>query len=223
MGEDNMKSKPGFTLIELLIVITIIAILAAFTIGITGSMRRKAITQQTKSTIEQLNGACKSYWNIYRNFPDLNHFPPGSAYPGKNKGAIAAWNDNNMVEFNKRLRFYLEDIVYVENPGAPKFAQKEHPPLIQGALPKVTDDTEMYVDGWGQALRVWWGRDHTGDTPPGPRNYVKGDERYRYLPDIYSFGDDQEDDVGGEDTKTTADLEADGFDDLVNWHAEVKN
>lgn len=200
-----MPKRQGFTLIELLIVIAIIAILAAIAVGIIGTSRRKALLMKTISTIEQLKIACNSYQKIFQEFPALDPAETMTSSP------------DNMKTFNKTLRTMLEDTEYVENPSAPAWAQKKHPPMVEDPLPKMadTDGNEMYVDGWSNYIRVWWGRNHTGDTPTGPNNQTN--PRRRAPLDIYSIGENETDDIAPTDTATTANLTEQGVDDMVSW------
>lgn len=224
-----MQKKLGFTLVELLIVIAIIAILGSITLGIMGISKKKALTLKTTSSIHQISSACQSYQKIFQNYPDLNYvdlsgikYPNGdSVYEATYLGATGtlSYSSSSMIEFNKRLRYFLEDLEFVENPKA-GWAKKKHEPLIQEKLGKKKDSAgaEMYLDGWGNPLRVWWGRNHTTDTPKGANN-LDSSYRYRKPLDIYSTGLNKKDEIelGSNDTQTTVDFTANTVDDIANW------
>jgi prepilin-type N-terminal cleavage/methylation domain-containing protein len=85
----NRKSEgrpsPAFTLVELLVVISIIALLAAFTIPALKSFKRAAVLNQTKAEMAQLETAIESYKAAY------GFYPPGnSSYNPANSATFSA-------------------------------------------------------------------------------------------------------------------------------------
>lgn len=78
-------NSPGFTLIELLVVISIIGILAGFTIPALKAAKRAAILNQTKSEMAQLETAIDSFKAAYGFYPPSN--------PGYNPNNPATWKD----------------------------------------------------------------------------------------------------------------------------------
>lgn len=78
MKQFNTQMGKGFTLIELLIVISIVAILAAIGISLSGTASRKAKEMLTKAQLHKLTTAIESYR------ADFNQYPPDNAYKGQN-------------------------------------------------------------------------------------------------------------------------------------------
>jgi prepilin-type N-terminal cleavage/methylation domain-containing protein len=76
----NRKSKivNGFTLVELLVVISIIAILAAFAFPVLSAVKRHQYISQTKGEMGQLEAAINSYHAAY------GFYPPGNGTAGAN-------------------------------------------------------------------------------------------------------------------------------------------
>jgi prepilin-type N-terminal cleavage/methylation domain-containing protein len=77
IGNQNsgVKGKPNveaFTLIELLIVIAVIAILAAFTVPIVSSLKRKAYISKTQAEMAQIETAIERYKAAYGIYPPSN-------------------------------------------------------------------------------------------------------------------------------------------------------
>jgi prepilin-type N-terminal cleavage/methylation domain-containing protein len=71
-GVENKKGAAAFTLIELLIVIAVIAILAAFTVPIVGSLKRQAYINKTKAEMAQIETAIERYKAAYGIYPPSN-------------------------------------------------------------------------------------------------------------------------------------------------------
>ena len=71
---ENRKSKivSGFTLIELLVVISIIGILAAFTVPVLSRVERHQYISQTQAEMGQLQAAIESYHATYGFYPPSN-------------------------------------------------------------------------------------------------------------------------------------------------------
>jgi len=68
----------GFTLVELLVVISIIAILAAFTVPVLSAVKKHQYISQTQGELGQLASAIDSYHAAY------GFYPPGNATAGAN-------------------------------------------------------------------------------------------------------------------------------------------
>jgi prepilin-type N-terminal cleavage/methylation domain-containing protein len=72
-----IRNFPAFTLIELLIVISIIALLAAFTVPVMGRIKRTEYINKTKAEMAKLETAIDSYKATHGFYPPSN---PGSTY-----------------------------------------------------------------------------------------------------------------------------------------------
>jgi len=224
----------GFTLIELLVVIAILGILAGFVFSVGGSVMLKSQIKNTQGTILALTAACEQYRAVFDAYPNLDYPPTSPAYQGSNKAVISKGNTSlkyteaEYKEFNKRLRFMLEDTVYVVD-------EIRHGPFLNQSLPKTNDESDnsdntyMYADAWGNFLRICPGRDHTKDTPKGSDNKGKSDDpKYRtvYPIDIFSMGPNMTNDVDRSSdstqlaTKFSTNLA--GYDDVVSWITEVR-
>jgi prepilin-type N-terminal cleavage/methylation domain-containing protein len=68
----KIQNRPAFTLIELLVVISIIAILAGFTIPVLKSVKRTEFINKTKAEMAQLETAIDSYKATYGSYPPSN-------------------------------------------------------------------------------------------------------------------------------------------------------
>src|SRR5438094_2100679 len=72
----NRKSEIGnstaFTLVELLVVISIIAVLAAFTVPVLRSLKKTQVIKQTQAELAQLETAIDSYKAAYGFYPPSN-------------------------------------------------------------------------------------------------------------------------------------------------------
>jgi len=233
-----MKQFHGFTLIELLVVIVIIGLLAGIVLSAAGSISLKSQIKNTQGTILALITACEQYRAMHDAYPNLDFPSPG--YPGATgqqsvdvtTTTSAKYSDAHYKEFNKRLRYMLEERAYIIDEVT------YEPPLGQ-SLPQVPDsgDTSqnkfMYADGFGNFLRVCPGRDHTLDTPRGPNNLAPDKNRPNALlarrrsyfpPDIFSLGpnDTNDIDTNGTQIMTQFDTNTSGNDDIVSWIADIK-
>jgi prepilin-type N-terminal cleavage/methylation domain-containing protein len=77
----NLENKPtarrrAFTLIELLAVITIIGVLAAFTIPVLSSVKRQQYIKNAQAEMEQLKTAIQRYHDTYGFYPPANPNSP---------------------------------------------------------------------------------------------------------------------------------------------------
>src|SRR5882757_369498 len=68
----TFNSQLAFTLVELLVVISIIAILAAFTFGALKTFKRTSIIKQTTAEMAQLETAIDSFKAAYGFYPPSN-------------------------------------------------------------------------------------------------------------------------------------------------------
>ncbi len=82
------SSIKGFTLIELLTVISIIAILAGLTIGVSSYANRNAVESRIKAELKAMETALEAYKADYGGYPplypppdDVNAFTPGNPLP----------------------------------------------------------------------------------------------------------------------------------------------
>lgn len=221
-----MRKNIGFTLIEMLIVISIICILAAMMVGIVSSAQSKARRNNTDAAILQIKDACEKYRIITQTYPRLDSLARPASPPAAYTDAIV-YNAASMIKCNKRIRYIMEEIELSET-GGPAWSQKRHDPLIEQSLLKMTDTdgVPMYMDAFGFPLRVWWGRDHKGDTPTGPPNYKATVDRWRYAPDIYSMGENKKDDIAidADSTEFVTILNFTGsnpIDDRVSWQQDA--
>lgn len=232
-----MKNKRGFTLVEILIVIAIISVLASMIVVMAGSVMDKARTQSTRGTIVAIMNGCEQYKSAFSLYPDVNQDMSASigfnpAYSSSTAGQIlsaSATNisDANMEEYNKRLRFMLEDQVYLID-------EVESGPFIEEQLPKDESgeaNLPLYIDAWGSFIRISPGRDHSSNVPTGPNNF-RQNSRGAYMPDVYSLGPNTLDSVfsfaaAGSSFQSTGAFTLEGedpdgqeIDDIVGWFIE---
>jgi prepilin-type N-terminal cleavage/methylation domain-containing protein len=73
------KTKRAFTLVEILLVISIIAVLAALTVGLYSVVRDKTVESTILAEMEQVKLALQSYKEKHGNFPPS--YPPPPPYP----------------------------------------------------------------------------------------------------------------------------------------------
>ena len=75
------KNKHGLSLIEIMVAVTIIAILAAITIGVVSHIDKQTNEKKLESTFSLLNGALGEYYDYWKAFPDPNklNYPSHSA------------------------------------------------------------------------------------------------------------------------------------------------
>ncbi len=66
------RHSPAFTLVELLVVITIIAVLAAFTVPVLDTIKRRQVISHTQAELGQLQAAIDSYHDAYGFYPPDN-------------------------------------------------------------------------------------------------------------------------------------------------------
>lgn len=231
-----MKQFHGFTLIELLVVIVIIGLLAGIVLSAAGSISLKSQIKNTQGTILALITACEQYRSMHDAYPNLDY--PSLGYPGSTAKQSAdgttslTYSDAHYKEFNKRLRYMLEEKSYVID-------EVVHEPPLGQSLPQVPDsgDTSpnkyMYADGFGNFLRVCPGRDHTLDTPRGPNNLAPdknktnallASRRSYFPPDIFSVGpnDTNDLDAGGTQQITKFNTDTSGNDDIASWISDIK-
>lgn len=76
--KNNLKSpmkKSGFTLIELLVVISIIGVLAAFTIPVLGQLKVAQYKKVARAELEVIQTALENYKAKYGTYPPSNQYP----------------------------------------------------------------------------------------------------------------------------------------------------
>jgi prepilin-type N-terminal cleavage/methylation domain-containing protein len=76
--QSAIRNAPAFTLIELLTVISIIALLAAFTIPVLKTVARKKVLDRTNAEMAQLETAIERYKTTYGFYPPSNPLYPSS-------------------------------------------------------------------------------------------------------------------------------------------------
>ena len=72
----KIQNRPAFTLIELLVVISIIGILAAFSVPVLSGIKRQAYVNKTKAEMAQIETAIESYKAAYGFYPPSNSNGP---------------------------------------------------------------------------------------------------------------------------------------------------
>ncbi len=257
IGKIMNKKLFGFTLIELLVVIAILGVLASIVMAVGSSVILKAQVKGTQGTILALVAACEQYRAVFEAYPALD-FPghcssiaagnptyTSADIGGANTNIISketptglsdtdTYSNNNYKEFNKRLRFFLEERIYeIDDVRSGPFVTQNLVKTIDSADTVKTNNSYMYVDAWGNYLRICPGRDHRLDTPRGPNNLspdankavtLQAKNRKYYPLDIFSIGPDAENDVDKNGTQflTKFDTTASGNDDLVSWFLDSK-
>ena len=88
MNISHIRTKISFTLLELLVVVAIIAILAALTMGIYGSVKRKGVESRLKAELATIELALENYKAKNGQYPYSHSWdwdkPNGYIYPPKN-------------------------------------------------------------------------------------------------------------------------------------------
>ena len=210
-----MKQKTGFTLIELLIVIAIISALAAMVFAIGHNIMLKSKIENTHKAMLAITLACSQYQAVYYRYPVIDR-PVGIGYEAEYSGADSntringgGFSSSDFDEYNRRLRFMLEEKTYL-------VGEKREGPFITESLP---NDRNMFIDSWGNPLRICPGRNHNKSTnkPLGP-NYYDAVRENKPL-DIFSYGPDETLDAGltGSEIETDFDTTTGTADDIVAW------
>ena len=119
------KNKHGLSLIEIMMAVTIIAILAAITIGIVSHIDKQSNEKKLASTFALLDGALGEYYDYWKGFPDPNKSP----YP------------THSAALYGQLR---------STPGANEYLEGISEKLIQ-KNPGAADMPQIY-DPWGTLL-----------------------------------------------------------------------
>ena len=75
----QIRNRTAFTLIELLVVISIIGVLAAFTVPVIGGIQRRAKLNRATVELKAIDLAISNYKNAYGTYPpgSTNSFPAG--------------------------------------------------------------------------------------------------------------------------------------------------
>ena len=76
----KIPNSAAFTLIELLVVITIIGVLAAFTIPVMKSLKRQQYIKNVQAEMQQLETALDNYKAKYGAYPPSNQITPANNY-----------------------------------------------------------------------------------------------------------------------------------------------
>lgn len=114
MKKTEKSRRNGFTLLEILLALTIVGIIAAFTIGISYSIRNMTKVNSTKSRMEQIAVKAKAF---YRNTGDVpvgvgsnnTDVPVGTSYLNmEQKFRLDAWG---------QYFYYIVGPHYAANPG----------------------------------------------------------------------------------------------------------
>jgi prepilin-type N-terminal cleavage/methylation domain-containing protein len=94
-----IRNFAGFTLIELLIVISIIALLAAFTVPVMHQLKRTEYINKTKAEMAKLETAIDSYKATHGFYPPNNPANPGSPLINPLYFELLGTTNNNSVYY----------------------------------------------------------------------------------------------------------------------------
>jgi len=153
----SKDSRSGFTLIELLVVISIIAILAAITFGITGGVKNAQNRAKAKVELMAISQALEAYKARYGDYP-RHDSGPGS-YPstaGEETSTMLLYALTGRLKFDPQR---ASDTVYMvadrldddEVENAPKFLD-----LSKFHYSGTDDEPEALLDPWGNPYIYWY-------------------------------------------------------------------
>ena len=192
-----MKTRPirrasrGFTLVELLVVISIIIVLAAMSLGGVQIATKRAKTLQTQSDAMALQQAIEQYYQEYSKLPGL----------GATSDEIQTRGEAG-VELLTILLGKEDDTGTMQNPRKLAFLNvKESRNAKKGGLVYSNGGAGGQIDGlydaWGQPFNVRLDNDYEGEIPDP---IIQGNVVRNRNSLVYSFGPDGR--LGTDDVKT---------------------
>lgn len=192
-----MKTRPirrasrGFTLVELLVVISIIIVLAAMSLGGVQIATKRAKTLQTQSDAMALQQAIEQYYQEYSKLPGL----------GATSDEIQTRGEAG-VELLTILLGKEDDTGTMQNPRKLAFLNvKESRNAKKGGLVYSNGGAGGQIDGlydaWGRPLNVRLDNDYEGEIPDP---LIQGNVVRNRNSLVYSFGPDGK--LGTDDVKT---------------------
>ena len=192
-----MKTRPirrasrGFTLVELLVVISIIIVLAAMSLGGVQIATKRAKTLQTQSDAMALQQAIEQYYQEYSKLPGV----------GATSDEIQTRGEAG-VELLTILLGKEDDTGTMQNPRKLAFLNvKESRNAKKGGLVYSNGGAGGQIDGlydaWGRPLNVRLDNDYEGEIPDP---LIQGNVVRNRNSLVYSFGPDGK--LGTDDVKT---------------------
>jgi prepilin-type N-terminal cleavage/methylation domain-containing protein len=192
-----MKTRPirrasrGFTLVELLVVISIIIVLAAMSLGGVQIATKRAKTLQTQSDAMALQQAIEQYYQEYSKLPGL----------GATSDEIQTRGEAG-VELLTILLGKEDDTGTMQNPRKLAFLNvKESRNAKKGGLVYSNGGAGGQIDGlydaWGRPFNVRLDNDYEGEIPDP---LIQGNVVRNRNSLVYSFGQDGR--LGTDDVKT---------------------
>ncbi len=186
------RSRSGFTLVELLVVISIIVVLAAMSLGAISVVSKRAKNVQTLTDATELKGALDRYYAEYNKLPDFGM--PGDEM--QMEGQAAA--DLLTILLGKE-----ETGTDMQNPRQIAFlGSKPKTVKAKGGLIYSSNASnakpEGFYDAWGKPFRLKIDDDYDGEIldPLRQGNIIRGANFA-----VYSYGADNKSD-GGDEIKT---------------------
>ncbi|MEI6352237.1 MAG: prepilin-type N-terminal cleavage/methylation domain-containing protein [Verrucomicrobiota bacterium] len=152
MKSPRSPHSKAFTLIELLVVISIIAILATFSVGAARGVMIQAKKTSAKNDMMQLLTAVKSYYTEYGKYP----IPTALA-------ATVGDLTFGMANSNGPLLNILRAKDIVNNPRGIKFMDLALAKDQSNPRSGIVDATGEFVDPWGYQYLVFIDADYSGD------------------------------------------------------------
>jgi prepilin-type N-terminal cleavage/methylation domain-containing protein len=146
--ESKIVNGFGFTLVELLVVISIIAILAAFTVPVLSSVKRRQYISQAQGELGQLKAAIDSYHAAY------GFYPPG--------------NQNGVTNASGKL---LGNQLYYELVGTTNTGGAFHVINNPGDQLSVTPVNQVQA-AFGVAGFVNCSKPGSGEDSPSAKNFI---------------------------------------------------
>lgn len=183
-------SRPAFTLVEILVVISIIMVLAAMSIGGMGFVKRKAAEGRTEVLLGTVSTALEQY------SADNGFLPEGDGDTGSTLQVYVALYGDGELTLNSGSLSITSSPDGTADPGAQVYLDILNPGNTKAAL-NVDPDYNI-VDAWGEPIRY--------------RHSVSGGDPDMMNPDadfdLWSYGVDGM--TGGSGSKEFKD-------DLKNW------